>query len=395
MARLAARPRAAALPAAAGGAPLERTEAIARFLRCECTLWDAKAAWEDSHKLYLRQWLALELQSLYRRRSTRREYSQRISGIHHEQRLRRAVGMWRQRTATRCFVAWRDLALKTLRARQVQVSALARLFGQPSSRAFNAWRERAASRKENEARIRKAVGMWTDMRMRALARWKQKTRTRHRRRQILTRAAKAWAAPDLRYAMNQWQALTATRRRALSAARKTIKHWQNRSVSVCFRQWANVSQRTAAGLRRRRALGGRGGGGRGVLSDSSDGSASDSYHRQLGFPPASPFGEGAGGAGGGMGARDLLGRPCVKKGEIQREMARGTALDRRLWWRERAHLLHANCGGNRWRGSRGLPTPVTPGGTAATPGGTGRVNSKAVPLSWWPQSRPSLPLVSD
>ena len=52
-------------PPLLGVRPLERGEAIARFLRMECTLWEAQKAYTDSHRLYVRQWIALQLQALF------------------------------------------------------------------------------------------------------------------------------------------------------------------------------------------------------------------------------------------------------------------------------------------------------------------------------------------
>ena len=60
-------------PPLLGVRPLERGEAIARVLRMECTLWEAQQAYLDSHRLYLRQWIALQLQGLYRGRKAREE----------------------------------------------------------------------------------------------------------------------------------------------------------------------------------------------------------------------------------------------------------------------------------------------------------------------------------
>ena len=50
-------------PPLLGVRPLERGEAIARFLRMECSLWEAQRAYVDSHRLYVRQWIALQLQA--------------------------------------------------------------------------------------------------------------------------------------------------------------------------------------------------------------------------------------------------------------------------------------------------------------------------------------------
>ena len=52
-------------PPLLGVRPLERTEAISRFLRLECTLWEAQHMYLDSHKLYLRQWIALQVQAFW------------------------------------------------------------------------------------------------------------------------------------------------------------------------------------------------------------------------------------------------------------------------------------------------------------------------------------------
>ena len=57
--------RAAAL---LGVRPMERAEAMARVLRCESTVWEARAAYRDSHLLYHRQRLALLLQAACRMR---------------------------------------------------------------------------------------------------------------------------------------------------------------------------------------------------------------------------------------------------------------------------------------------------------------------------------------
>ena len=77
-----------------------------------------------------------------------------------------------------------------------------------------------------------------------------------------------------------------------------------------------------------------------------------------------------------MGARDLLGRPCVKKG---RYSARWRVVQLSIGGSGGvSELIYSTltAGGTGGGGVGGLPTPVTPGGTAATPGGTGRVNSR-------------------
>lgn len=99
-------------PPLLGVRPLERGEAIARVLRMECSLWEAQEAYLDSHRLYLRQWIALKLQALVRAKQARRQVQRQRAILWTEQRLRSALGYWRHRTATRCFFAWKSLVLK-------------------------------------------------------------------------------------------------------------------------------------------------------------------------------------------------------------------------------------------------------------------------------------------
>ena len=157
-------------PPLLGVRPLERAEAIARVLRCECTFWEAQRAYVDSHKLYLRQWIALELQALYRMHKAKREaHRRRHAGW--EARMKQALGYWRNQTVTRCFVAWRMLVAKTHRAWASAEQAVVKMYNQGVSRAFNAWKARAAAYAKNKGRITEATRMMRDPVYRAYRVW--------------------------------------------------------------------------------------------------------------------------------------------------------------------------------------------------------------------------------
>ena len=148
-------------PVLLGVRPLERAEALARVLRCECTFWEAQRAYVDSHRLYLRQWIALELQSLYRMRVARREAG-RLRHAGWQERIKKALGYWRNQTVTRCFIAWRMLVDKTHKAWASAEQAVVKMYNQQASRAFNTWKEKNVAYRENKRRIYEATRMMSE-----------------------------------------------------------------------------------------------------------------------------------------------------------------------------------------------------------------------------------------
>ena len=133
--------RAAAL---LGVRPMERAEAMARVLRCESTVWEARAAYRDSHLLYHRQRLALLLQAACRRGQAQLEARERRGAL----RARHVIARWRLREATLVFDAWWGEVERGRRVWERASSAAARLLQHAVARAFGAWEGARRARSE-------------------------------------------------------------------------------------------------------------------------------------------------------------------------------------------------------------------------------------------------------
>ena len=227
-------------PVLLGVRPLERAEAIARVLRCECTFWEAQRAYVDSHKLYLRQWIALELQALYRMHKAKREaHRRRNAGW--EEKMKQSLGYWRNQTVTRCFVAWRMLVHKTHRAWAAAEQAVVKMYRQNESRAFNTWRERTAEYVRNKRRIADAARMMGDPIYRAYRVWKREAAASRRQAGILNRCRMAIVLPEQRWALTNWHIHYRYIKKLKGSGGRMIRHWRNRLLSVCFNGWRRLA----------------------------------------------------------------------------------------------------------------------------------------------------------
>ena len=276
-------------PPLLGVRPLERGEAIARFLRMECTLWEAQRAYVDSHRLYVRQWIALQLQALYRGVKARMDVVKRRDMAEWEGRMRSAVGWWRSRVATRCFYGWKALALKTLKAWGLAEKMVVRMLSKDKSLAFNTWAGNLKARKKASATLKTAIKLWQGGTVRAFRCWKAASAARHEKRRRKIWMTAAIAKPELRAAMNRWQASTRDARAALSSVRKVVGSWRNRQLGVYFRQWRGETRGRARASSRART-------GLGAAADTRY--SAQQQQQQLYW----------------QSKRELMTRPCVKKG---------------------------------------------------------------------------------
>lgn len=160
-----------------GVKPMERAEAVAGVLRGECSVWEARVAYRDSHMLYHRQRLALLLQAACRRRHAQLEVWERRVGVW--ERTKSAAARLAQQGVARAFTTWESL----LRAR---AEALQRLEG-----ASRVWRSQGAAR--------------------ACRTWMHVVAKRKRALQRLQRATAAMLLRGPRLALNQWCSFTLIR----------------------------------------------------------------------------------------------------------------------------------------------------------------------------------------
>ena len=268
-------------PPLLGVRPLERGEAIARVLRMECTLWQAQKAYIDSHKLYLRQWIALQLQALYRGWKVREEFERRKGFEAWERRIRGAIGWWRNRTATKCFYGWKAVAQKTHRAWGMAEKMVVRMLQKDVTYAFNTWSGHMKAKRKARATLKSAIKMWQGGTMRSFKIWKAAAAARLEKRRKQTWGIMALKKPELRFAMSRWQENTEEQR----AVRRAAANWRNRPLAAHFRQWKGKS-----GGRSLRSGGARG---RNVRLQEPD------YRHQQQMYYQS--------------MRELMSRPCVKK----------------------------------------------------------------------------------
>ena len=205
-----------------GVRPLERSEAIARVLRFECTPWEAHAYYRDSQSLYQRQRLALLLQGLYRRREARsiakaRLHAQRqarysLSSI--RPRMLAAINHWRSRWLWRCFGAWRSELYHSWRVLDKAFSAVRRLSNLDLSRALNTWAQTVRERRQAFQLLKQAVRSWLQ---RCFARgfrtWASHSKAQQRAFRGLRRAVMAILLRELRLALTTWQSTMHSRKR--------------------------------------------------------------------------------------------------------------------------------------------------------------------------------------
>ena len=209
-----------------GVRPLERSEAIARVLRFECTPWEAHAYYRDSQSLYQRQRLALLLQGLYRRREARsiakaRLHAQRqarysLSSI--RPRMLAAINHWRSRWLWRCFGAWRSELYHSWRVLDKAFSAVRRLSNLDLSRALNTWAQTVRERRQAFQLLKQAVRSWLQ---RCFARgfrtWASHSKAQQRAFRGLRRAVMAILLRELRLALTTWQSTMHSRKRVTSS----------------------------------------------------------------------------------------------------------------------------------------------------------------------------------
>ena len=181
-----------------------------------CTLWEAQSLYLESHQLYLRQWIALQLQGLYRGRQARRELARREHARWFEARVKRALGYWRTATATRCFEAWRDLILDARRKWESAKGAAVRMFANRASRAFNKWRANWTLERRARAVLERSICAWADDRSKAFRTWRGIAAGVKRAWAVLRKAAATARSPEMRWAFIMWQELV--RERAANTA---------------------------------------------------------------------------------------------------------------------------------------------------------------------------------
>ena len=245
-----------------GVRPLERSEVMARVLRCECTVWEARSLYRDMHLLYLRQRLALLLQAAYRRKQAQREVWELRVGV----RMRHAVAHWRMRNATLVFGAWWDCVLQSRRAWANALTAACRLCSPGVARAFSAWSDALRARAEALERLRACARRWCSLSTaRAYLAWLEQAAGRRRALRQLHHAAAAMLCRGMRLALNKWCSYTETRlqagapraaqhasapsrasRRALLRSqvtrllRASLGSWRDRERARAMREWSKA-----------------------------------------------------------------------------------------------------------------------------------------------------------
>jgi hypothetical protein len=247
-----------------GVRPLERTEALAKVIRCECTPWEAYSAYYDSHMLYIRQWLALQLQALWRARQAGRyvrwRWRQRDEDREDERLWRvqqRAVGFWSHNLALLTFNRWVQLvrdsrAAMALAENFLWKSADPRL--RKMSRAWNAWVGRTGERERAWNAINNTALKWLRIGVyRALRTWKARTEQYRRAVHLLHKSGAGFLAGPLKRGFNTWADETRRRRDAVDTGGRVVRNWRNRSLSEGFHKWVDVTE----AAQRRRGRGGR------------------------------------------------------------------------------------------------------------------------------------------
>ena len=278
-----------------GVRPLQRAEVIARFLRMECSFWEAQQVYTDSHHLYLRQWLALMLQALYRGREARRELWRRSTERWLEQRMRHVLGMWQKQTFTRCFDAWSGIIKARRRAVEAAVGAALRWTQAKVSRAFNQWSAICRDSRTAKALMNSAARNWLDGRAKAFRTWRAKAVLQRRSHLVLLRAAAAFKQPKLRWAMTTWQDEKAAQDRAKVLLAKALGNWTNLRTGLTshFRHWRKVTPKQSR----------RGGGGGESEASVTAGSSERDRAQQAAYQQQAYL----------HNVRQLMARPCIKR----------------------------------------------------------------------------------
>jgi len=235
--------------------PLQRSEVVARVLRCECTVWEAREAYQDSHMLYLRQRLALLLQAQWRRRQAQFEvWERRVGG-----KMRHALNFWRMRLVTSVFDGWRGVVDDSKRAWATALTAASRLSNHGLGRAFNTWSGHMRARRAALVTLAASLGGWVRRReARAFRQWTDMAAARLVALLQLKRAVAAMAQRPVRQALNGWCAHVEQTLRMQRRLRGALGGWTDRAAANAFRTWkANAPPRKRRGTR---SGGGRGGG---------------------------------------------------------------------------------------------------------------------------------------
>lgn len=218
-----------------GVRPLQPAEAVARFLRCEMTLWEAKRAYYDSHMLYLRQWLALKLQSLYKQRLARRELDFRRRG-------RQVLAHWAFDLQKRVFDAWAGELRQLHRTRETGQMFFKRLINARVARAFSTWRERRETAAAQLVQMRLIRQQWCHGKMgMAFRRWVEQHEEICHAKVTLFRAAKSIMMIPQRRAMNKLIERCGRRSKMQLSMHeklgKSLGYWRNQGLARCFRYW--------------------------------------------------------------------------------------------------------------------------------------------------------------
>jgi len=247
-------------PPLLGVRPLERAEVLARFLRMECTLWEAQQLYLDSHALYLRQWIALKVQALYRARVARRELSARRNARWLETHLRHSLGFWQHGLTFKCFHGWRAVYDAKQRVRHEAIKVAMRWASNRVSRALRTWIDVCEGRRAVKRTLQRVLHFWREGKLKAEARayrrwvetWvkrcderrlkEEKRKQTERREQVMRRAVRALQRPDLFWALLSWKGHLEARARAQELLRKALNLWLRMLIAQRFRVWKGHSE---------------------------------------------------------------------------------------------------------------------------------------------------------
>jgi hypothetical protein len=115
--------------------------------------------------------------------------------------------------------------------------AVMRMYSQKLSRAFNTWKHHTEEYLEAHRKMRHATRVWSDPRARAFRTWSYEATERRRVQQMLLRACASFRSPTQRWAMSVWQSRTASVRKLKDSGGRILRHWKSRTLSICFRHW--------------------------------------------------------------------------------------------------------------------------------------------------------------
>ena len=247
-------------PPLLGVRPLERAEVLARFLRMECTLWEAQQMYLDSHALYLRQWIALKVQALFRARVARRELAARQNARWIETHLPHSLVFWQHGLTFKCFHGWRAVHEAKQRVRHEATKAAMRWASYRMSRALRTWIGVCEGRHAAKRTLQRALLNWREGKVKAVSRafrrwvetWskrcderrlkEEKRKETERREQLMRRAVRACQRPDLFWALLSWKGHLEARTRARGLMHNALVLWRHILIAQRFRVWKGHSE---------------------------------------------------------------------------------------------------------------------------------------------------------